>query len=355
MRGMSWSAPAPVEITQDEERSRSKLMRKAPFFLIALAVFAVTATVLARRKAASSSWPKKPVTLLVAGGAGTGVDLSARLFAERLERSWGQPVIVDNRPGGEGVLGFSIFAAGKDDHTLLFGISTPITIDALLRDDLPFDAKRDFVPVAAASLPTVVIAASTAIPASSLEQLALLLKTPSAEYFWSTQGGIRNLFAAFLKIEKLKMTYVPYQKAAEAMQDLGAGRLHVFIASLSSVEPMIRSGKVRVLAVSSTNRSAAIPAIPTVKEAGYPGLTWDGLFAVFGWRDMPEGLRAKVADDIRTVATDPALVAHLSSTGQTPPAGTPGELAELLNLQRAQFQKAVEILELKKTPSAPRP
>jgi tripartite-type tricarboxylate transporter receptor subunit TctC len=117
----------------------------------------------------------------------------------------------------------------------------------------------------------------------------------------------------------------------------------------------VQSGKVRVLAVTSTNRSAALPSVPTVKEAGYPALTWEGLFAVFGWRDMPESLRAKIADDIRTVATAPALVARMSAMKQAMPAGTPGEITELLDQQRAQFQKAVEILGLRKTSSAPKP
>lgn len=324
-------------------------MRKTPFVLMALAAIAVTATVSMRKRPPSSTWPKKTVTLVVSSATGTGLDLNARLFAEELEKKWGQPVVIDNRPSGDGLLGFSIFAAGRDEHTLLFGICTPITMDALLRDDLPFDAKRDFVPIAAASLPTVVIAASSALPVTSLEELRILLKAPSVEYFWSAQGRIRNFFEAFLKIERLKMTYIPYQKATEAVQDLGAGRLHIFLASLASVEPLVQSGKVRVLAVTSTNRSAAIPGIQTVNEAGYPGLTWDGMFAVFGRRQMPESVCAQIADDIRTVATNPALVARLSAMGQTPPAGTPGELAELLDRQRSQFQKVVEILELKKT------
>ena len=264
-------------------------------------------------------------------------------------------MVVDNRPGGDGILGFSLFAANKDDHTLLFGIAAPITMDASLRDDLPFDAKRDFVPIAAASLPTVVIAASNALPATSLKELELLLKTPSSDYFWSAPGRIGNFFEAFLKIENLRMKFVPYQKASEALQDLGAGRIHIFLSSLSSVEPLIQGGKVRVLAVTSTNRSAAIPAIQTVKEAGYPGLTWDGVFAVFGWRDMPDSLRTQIADDVRAVAANPALVARLSAMGQTVAAGSPEELAELLDLQRAQFQKVIEILDLKKTTSASKP
>jgi tripartite-type tricarboxylate transporter receptor subunit TctC len=330
-------------------------MRKTPLVLMALAIVAVTATVLARKKAPSAMWPRKAVTLIVPASAGIALDINARLFAEGLAQRWGQPVIVDNRPAGDGILGFSIFAASRDDHTLLFGITPPITMDAMLRDDLPFDAKRDFVPIAVASLPTVVIAASTAIPVTSLEELKHLLKTSSTEHFWAAGGRIRNFFEAFLKVENLKMTYMPYQKGADALQDLGAGRLHIYIISLASVQPLMQSGKVRVLAITSTNRSAAIPEIPTVKEAGYPALTWDGLFGVFGWRDMPESLRAKIADDLRAVATTPALVARLSVMGQTPPAGTPGELSELLDAQRAQFANVIEILGLKKTSHAPRP
>src|SRR5690349_21596381 len=107
-------------------------MRKSPLVLTALAIVAVTATVLLRQRAPSSSWPRKAVTLIVPASAGIALDTNARLFGDRLSQRWGQPVIIDNRPAGDGILGFSIFAAKRDNHTLLFGITPPITMDAML-------------------------------------------------------------------------------------------------------------------------------------------------------------------------------------------------------------------------------
>jgi len=181
-------------------------MRATPLIVITVAAAVVVGTIFFKREAPDAPWPRKTVTLLVPFGAGSGLDLSARLFAEKLEKTWGQAVIVDNRPGGgDGILGFSVFAARKDDHTLLFTASGPITMDALIRDDLSFDAREDIVPIASVAQPTIVIAASSTLPVTSLSELKTLAEKNPGTYFWSGIGQLGSFFEAFLKLEKLEM------------------------------------------------------------------------------------------------------------------------------------------------------
>jgi tripartite-type tricarboxylate transporter receptor subunit TctC len=323
-------------------------MRATPLIVITVAVVVVAGTMLFKRNAPRAPWPQKAVTLLVPISAGSGIDLSARLFAERLAKKWNQPVVIDNRPGGgDGVLGFSIFAAGKDDHTLLFTASGPITMDALIRDDLPFDARTDFVPIAAVAQPTIVIAASTTLSVTSLKELESLATKNPGKYFWSGIGQLGKFFEAFLKLEKLEMNYVPYRTTPEAVQDLAAGRLHIWLSSIATVDSQLRAGSARILAVTNSNRSVAIPAVQTVSEAGFPNLTLDGIWGFYGWRGIPDSLREKISEDVHQVATDPELVARMTLLGVTVDPSTPDELTKLLEQQRSQFGNVIELLGLK--------
>ncbi len=323
-------------------------MRTTPLIVVTVLAAVVVGALLFKRNTPGGPWPRKPVTLLVPFSAGSGLDLTARLFAEELAKTWRQPVIVDNRPGGgDGILGFSIFAARKDDHTLLFTVSGPITMDALIRDDLPFDARKDFVPIAAVAQPTIVIAASSNLPITSLKELVALARKNPGMYFWSGIGQLGRPFEAFLKLEKLEMNYVPYRTPSEAAQDLATGRLHIWLSSIATVDAQVRAGRARILAVTSSDRSTAIPAVETVSEAGFSALTLDGIWGFYGWRDIPENLRTKIADDVREVAADPELVARMSAMGLTVAPSTPDELANLLEQQRSQFGNVIDILGLR--------
>jgi len=325
-------------------------MRATPLIVITVAAAVVVGTIFFKREAPDAPWPRKTVTLLVPFGAGSGLDLSARLFAEKLEKTWGQAVIVDNRPGGgDGILGFSVFAARKDDHTLLFTASGPITMDALIRDDLSFDAREDIVPIASVAQPTIVIAASSTLPVTSLSELKTLAEQNPGTYFWSGIGQLGSFFEAFLKLEKLEMKRVHYRTTPEAVQDLAAGRLHIWMSSIATIDAPLRAGRVRILAVTNSSRSGAIPNVETVSEAGFSNLAFDGNWGFYGWRDMPDALREKIAEDVRQVAADPELAARMTSLGLTVAASTPDELAKQLDEQRAQFGSVIEILGLKPT------
>ena len=284
------------------------------------------------------AWPAQPVRLIVPFGAGSGVDMAARVYAARLAERWQRSVIVDNRPGPDGIVGTHAFTTAKDAHTLLFAPTGPLTFAPHLHDHLPYDPVADFVPIASAGRVTLTIAVATTIEASSLATLAALVRQRPGAYLWTTPapGGPELVLKAFNALEKLEMKQVTYRETSIALQDIGAGRVQIVLGSLPTIASLVQAGRVRILAVTNTTRSAAIPDIPTVKEAGYPQLTLDGQWGLFGWKDMPDDLRHRLASDMTKVASDAKLVTRLSAVGLSIDAGTAEDFAVAVDRQRQQ-------------------
>jgi tripartite-type tricarboxylate transporter receptor subunit TctC len=323
-------------------------MRNAPslaalFLIVIFGVVGIVAcgpigAIGCQRTTPGDAWPTQPVRLIVPFGAGSGVDLTARLFAPRLAALWHQPVVVDNRPGTDGVVGTQAFVAAKDTHALLFAPAGSLTFAPYLHDRLPYDAVRDVVPISAVGTVTLAIAAAASVNASSLTELAALVRERPGAYYWSagSPGGPELVLRAFIAHEKLQVQQVRYRETSIALQDVSAGRVHFMLGSLPTMAALVQAGRVRLLAVTNTERSSAAPSVPTVSEAGYPTLTLDGLWGVFGWRGMPDDLRRRLAADVMRAAADRELIERLSAIGLSVRAGTPEEFAAALDQQRRQ-------------------
>jgi tripartite-type tricarboxylate transporter receptor subunit TctC len=231
---------------------------------------------------------------------------------------------------------------------LLFTPAGQITLSPLMHDELPFDPIRDLVPIAAAVDASIGIAVGKAVPAKSLANLSTLARSHPERYLWAGIPGMPDLiFKAFLTLEKVRMKHVPYRVQSMALQDLGAGRIHVLAASVATLSPVLQSGAARLLAVATSERIAAAPDVPTMKEAGQPALTSDGSWGFYGWRDMPTTLRDRISDDIRHALDDAALAAKLAAMGLTVrPAGA-AEFAHAVEEQRRQVQEMANIIGLK--------
>ncbi len=291
-----------------------------------------------------TQWPSKPVRLIVPFGAGTGSDLTARLFAPLLAQRWGTPVVVDNRPGGDSVIGLQAFVASADEHTLLFAPTGSVTLVPLQHERLGFNPDEDLVPIAAATKVALAIAATKTVAVSSLADLVALVRAQPGEYRWAAVPGLPELiFSAFLRMERLQMTHVAYRDIPNALRDLGAGRLHIMVGSVATISPQLQAGTIRLVALTNGERSAIAPLVPTAIEAGYPGLTVDTHWGFFGWRGMSNALRSRIADDIRHATSDPALVARLAAMGQTVDGGTPETFAAAIERQRAQVTAIARI------------
>src|SRR5947209_1045820 len=285
-------------------------MQRLTFAVAFLAVL-----VLAAEPSTAQTWPQRTVKFIVTLGPGSGVDIGTRLIADRLSRCWGQHVVVENRPGGDGLVAISAFVGANDDHVLLAAPSGSFTAHPFIYKNLPYKA-ADIVPIARISNTIVVVAVPAALEVKSLGDLVARARAEPGKLNWAgTTGSNEFLFAAFLKNAGLVMSKVPYRNLVEAANDLAIGRIQVNVTAFAIVRPQLQAGKVKLLAVTNTARASVMPDVPTVSEAGYPELALDGLVGFFGPPGMPEQIREAIAADVRE-AMDAVVEERLSRTGQ---------------------------------------
>jgi tripartite-type tricarboxylate transporter receptor subunit TctC len=301
----------------------------------------------AQTPAATQSWPTRPVRFIIPLGPGSGVDITARVLADKLSAKWGQPVVVENKPGGDAFIAITAVTGAHDDHVLLFAPASTFTAHPLLHDKLPYDI-NDLTPIARVTNTLIALAVPTELGVSSVKELVAKVKAAPGKLNYASVTGANDLmFEAFLKTEKLEMAKVPYKNPVAAINDLSEGRIHAFVGAYAIMRPRVLAGKVKVIALTNLQHAAALPDIPTGREAGYKSLEFDGLVGLLGPRDMPLALRERIAADIRTAIEDPQVVAKLSATGQVVNPGTPAEFAAALEDQRATVAGIGKILGIK--------
>ena len=314
---------------------------------LALATALGCAAALLPLSAAAQAWPQRPVQFLVTLGPGAGVDIGTRLFADRLSARWGQPVVVENRPGGDGIVAIGAFVSAHDDHVLLAAPTSSFTAHPYLHDNLPYKPS-DLLPIARVSNTIITIAVPASLNVTSLAELAALARAQPGKLNWvGTTGALDFTFAGFLKSAGLVMTKVPYRNPVEAANDLAEGRVQVYETAFAIVRPQLQAGKIRLLAVTNSERAPTAADVPTVKEAGYPALSFDGLVGFFGPSNMPLDLRERIAADVRAVAADPIIGERLAATGQILKIGGPTEFDAATEEQRAKIAMFAKELGIK--------
>jgi tripartite-type tricarboxylate transporter receptor subunit TctC len=314
---------------------------------IALAALALCTIVPSGFHAAAQSWPQRPVKLLLPLGPGSGADIGARLIAEKLSARWGQPVVVENRPGGDGFVAIAAFTGARDDHTLLFGPASSFTAHPYLHEKLPYDPK-DLNPVARVSATLVTIGVPPSLNVNSLKELFAMARAQPGKLNWTTVTGATDLIlAGYLKTANLDMAKIPYRDTVHALNDVAEGRLHIYWAALAIVRGAMQAGRVKVIAITASERAKVLPDTPTVAEAGFPALTFDGLVGIYGTLDMPNELRERIATDVKAALADPAIVTRLEATGQVVIPGSAAEFAASIEKQRAGVAAVAKVLGIK--------
>jgi tripartite-type tricarboxylate transporter receptor subunit TctC len=324
---------------------RPRRGRSAGVHRRALAVLGAAACALAASGAfAQPAYPAKPIRVVVPFTPGGFTDLMTRAVGEPLARNLGQPFIIDNRPGANGIIGAEILSkAVADGYTIGMVIAGHAASQALY-DKLPYHAVKSFQPISLVGVAPLVLVASNAFPAKDLkEMLAVARSKPGALSFASSGiGAAAHLTMELLAQQQgLTMTHVPYKGTAPALADLMGGHIQVMFDTLSAMLPQIRAGKIRALGLSSDTRWPAAPEIPTIAEAGMPGFvsgSWAGLLAPGGTpRPLVDRLSAEVAKVVRTPDTRTRII----ELGAEPIGNTPDEFRKFMEAEVARWGKVI--------------
>jgi len=298
-------------------------------------------------QAQAPAWPQRTVKFILPLGPGSGADIGARLIAEKLAARWGQPVVVENRPGGDGFVAIGAFVNSKDDHTLLFGPASSFTAHPYLHDKLPYDP-QDLAPVARVSATLIALAVPPSLNVNTLGDVVAMAKAQPGKLNWATITGATDLvLAGFLKSTGIEMAKIPYRDPVQALNDVAEGRLHLYWAAYAIVRAQAQAGRVKIIAITASEPTSVLPGMPTVAQAGFPQMTFDGLVGVYGQRDMPLELRERIADGVKATLADPALKERLEATGQVVVPGSALEFAASIEKQRATVAAIAKVLGIK--------
>jgi tripartite-type tricarboxylate transporter receptor subunit TctC len=292
----------------------------------------------AQQPSKAQAWPQRTVRVILPLPTGSATDTAARLFAQGLSARWGQPVIVENRSGGDGIPAVMTFLSARDNHTLLLSFAGVITINPLVHTKLPYDPAHDLVPIASIVDNFFAIAVSESLKVISLDDFVKLARARPGKLNWAATSGLPDyIFAALEKSAGLSLTQVSYRDFTPALHDLGEGRIDVAVTGLSLLLPQVQAGKAKVLMVTNAERSPLAPEVPTAKEAGYPDLTFSGVVGFYGSSDIPADLKERIAADVRAVGGDPAIGARITSLGSVVRVGTTSEFSAAIEEQSAKI------------------
>ena len=303
-----------------------------------LALTAALALVASIPNVFAQSWPQRTVKLIIPLPPGTGTDIAGRLLAERLAGLWGQPVVVENKQGGDGIPAVTAFLSAHDTHILLLSFAGIITINPLTHERLPYEPAADLVPLVQLSDNFLGVAASATLKVGSLADLIRVARERPGRLNWAATPGLP--YYVVLALEQsagIEMVPVGYRDFAPALQDLATGRLHVAATGVPPLVSHHQAGTVKLLFMTNRECSPQVPEVPTAKEAGYPDLTFEGSVGLFGWRDMPAYVSERIVRDVQTVAADAAFRSRLIAAGTVSRSGTSEEFAAAIEEQRKKI------------------
>jgi tripartite-type tricarboxylate transporter receptor subunit TctC len=279
---------------------------------LALAIHAIAATA-----SLAQQWPTHPVRFVLPFGPGSGADTAARLITDKLAQKWGQPVIIDGKPGGDGLLSLQTVVLVKDDHTLFFGPSSMFVVQRYLHEDTSFDPETDLAPIAGIAKVQIAIAVPASLGISTLAEFVALARAKPNETSYAVAPGFSEfVFDGFVKENGLGIAKVPYRDITKSPIDLGENRIQLSMQSYAAMRSYAQTGKIKFIAINDRERSPVAPDIPSVVESGYPSLLASPVLGLLGPRNMPIDLRRRIAAEM-LAALDKTTSERLALTGQS--------------------------------------
>ena len=319
----------------------------ASFLVLAISI-TVSATVRAAEttRQGAASYPSKTIRIILPLSAGGSADTIARMVGDTFANAFGQPVVVDNRPGASGIIGMDLVAkATPDGYTLLVASGANLTVNpALHGSKLPFDVERDLIPITQIASQTFVAHVSPASPVKSINDLIAhaRAKPGALNYASAGTGSTAHLMAAlFESTAGVKMTHVPYKGAPQGRTAVMAREVDVMFDGLLASLPLMKAGRLRSLGVTSAKRSLVAPDIPTIAEAGVPGYGADAWYALLAPRETPPAVVTKLSTTLAKALDAPEVRDKFLSQGAEPVGGTPQQLRGFLKAEMAQWGKVI--------------
>jgi tripartite-type tricarboxylate transporter receptor subunit TctC len=294
----------------------------------------------------AQAYPTRPIRLTVSYAAGGQTDIIARIVAVKMSEGLGQTIIVDNKPGGSGNIGTAFVAkAAPDGYNVLFGTSGPLAINVAMTEKLPFDALRDFVPVGMVSYAPAVLVVPAQSGINSVAELLTAIRAAKQALAFSSAGNGSTPHLAgelFKQMAKVDLQHIPYKGDSPALTDLLGGQVQLSFPGLASAMPYIKAGRLKALAVTSPQRSAAMPNVPTMREAGisqYDLMGWFGLFVPVG---TPPEISATLARELRVALADPKIRQRLIEFGVE--AADPMSAQQMSTFHQSQIKRYTEVV-----------
>lgn len=295
----------------------------------------------------AQDWPSRPITLYMGFPAGSGVDVVARMLQPSLEKSLGQRLVIDYKPGAGGNVASELVArAAPDGYTFLLGTAATHGVNAALYKRLPFDVEADFTPISTLNdVSNVLMVNPAVLDASSVKEFIAKVKAAPGKYNYASTGngtGTHLAFAEFVHKAGLDMVHVPYKGGPEAIQGVLAGDVCCIFNQVQTAIPHWRAGKVRLLGVTTKKRVPAIPDVPTIDEAGVPGYESYTWFGIFGPKGLPQAIAQKMNAAIKTALEDPETQKKMADLGNTPRYETLDQFRATVKADRAKWAEVVK-------------
>ena len=291
-------------------------------------------------------YPTKAIRVVVPYAPGGATDLTARLVGQKMQEAMKQNVLVDNRPGAGGVIGADMVAkAAPDGYTLLIAVPAELVILPHLQK-MPYDVARDFAPVSLAVVTPLVLVVHPSLPVKSVKELVAFVRARPKQLSYASAGtgGVQHLAGELLKITmKLDMTHVPYKGAGPVMPDLIGGHVPMFFSGMPPSMPHVQAGKLRALAVTTTRRSPAAPAVPTMEEAGVPGFDISNWFAYFVPVNTPADVIGRLTAEVNRGLGQPDVKEKLAKVGAETVGTTADALAKFVRAESEKFEKLIKL------------
>lgn len=300
---------------------------------------------------AGAEFPAKPIRMVVPFGAGSNSDILARTVAARMTESWGQQVVVDNRPGAGGNIGSDLVAkAPPDGYTIVLGAASVLAINQSLYSQMPYDSNTAFAPITNMVKTTNVLVVTPSLPVKSVKELIAYGKNNVGKLTYASAGagGTIHLSAELFKsMTGVTMEHIAYKSSPLAHIDMISGQVHVMFDAMPTALPQVKAGRLRALAVTTARRSSQLPELPTVAEAGVPGFEAAGWFGFAAPAGTPRDVVMKLNREIVRILALPDVKERLIAQGAEPVGDTPEAFAKFIKAEAAKWGKVIKTLNLK--------